>query len=76
MRSTKTMSVSTDLNPNEVEVDALRASLSGGIGEPQGRDTGKGVWRPDMSPDEQVARMRWLADGKGRKGLRILIVTG
>lgn len=34
------------------------------------------AWRDDMSPREKQERTEWLASGRGRKGLRIVIVTG
>jgi hypothetical protein len=34
------------------------------------------VWRPGMSRQERDARDAWLAGARGRKGLRIVIVTG
>lgn len=33
-------------------------------------------WRPDMSQEERDARDVWIAGARGRKGLRIVIVTG
>ena len=36
----------------------------------------KYAWRKDLTPEEKVARSRWLSGGRGRKGLRIVIVTG
>lgn len=36
----------------------------------------KGRWRPDMSREERIARRDWLAEeGRGRPGLRIMLVT-
>lgn len=33
-------------------------------------------WRPDMTAQERDDREAWLAGGRGRRGLRIVIVTG
>lgn len=33
-------------------------------------------WRPNMSPEERDARELWISGARGRKGLRIVIVTG
>ena len=33
-------------------------------------------WRPDMTSEEKAGRRRWLSVGRGRSGLRIVIVTG
>jgi len=34
------------------------------------------VWSPELSPERKEARSEWLSKGRGRKGLRIVIVTG
>lgn len=34
------------------------------------------AWRQDLGADERAARRTWLKEGRGRKGLRIVIVTG
>lgn len=34
-----------------------------------------GNWTPDMSLEEKRVRRQWLSGGRGRKGLRIMIVT-
>jgi len=34
------------------------------------------VWKADMMPEEREARRRWISSGRGKKGLRIVIVTG
>jgi len=34
------------------------------------------AWRPGMSREDKDAREEWLADARGRRGLRIVIVTG
>jgi hypothetical protein len=36
----------------------------------------KHAWREGMEENERRERTRWLAQGRGRKGLRIVIVTG
>jgi hypothetical protein len=36
----------------------------------------KHVWTPDLSVEEKEARSEWLSQGRGRTGLRIVIVTG
>lgn len=33
-------------------------------------------WRPDMTAAEKDAREAWISESRGRKGLRIVIVTG
>lgn len=33
-------------------------------------------WRPGMSREEKDTRESWIAGARGRKGLRIVIVTG
>ncbi|KAJ9101246.1 hypothetical protein QFC21_003465 [Naganishia friedmannii] len=33
------------------------------------------IWKSDMSLDERRARRQWLSGGRGRKGLRVMIVT-
>lgn len=33
-------------------------------------------WRNNMTNQEKADRKAWLAQGRGRKGLRIVIVTG
>lgn len=35
----------------------------------------EGTWKPEMTMDERRERRRWLSEGRGRKGLRIMIVT-
>jgi hypothetical protein len=39
-------------------------------------EAAKYAWKEVMSREEKEARTRWLACGRGRKGLRIVIVTG
>lgn len=34
------------------------------------------LWREDMTDEERDRREEWLANSRGRKGLRIIIVTG
>jgi hypothetical protein len=34
-----------------------------------------GIWKANMSLEEKRARRQWLSGGRGRKGLRIMIVT-
>lgn len=34
------------------------------------------LWRGDMTDEERDRREEWLASSRGRKGLRIVIVTG
>jgi hypothetical protein len=36
----------------------------------------QGVWRPNMTTEEKAERRKYLAGSRGRKGLRIVIVTG
>jgi hypothetical protein len=36
----------------------------------------KHVWTAGMSSEKRDGRERWLAGGRGRMGLRIVIVTG
>ena len=36
----------------------------------------KWEWRPDMTEEERLERREWLSKGRGRSGLRIVIVTG
>lgn len=35
----------------------------------------EGTWKPNMTLEERRQRRRWLSKGRGRKGLRIMIVT-
>lgn len=43
---------------------------------PPGTLTGnEGVWKANMTIRNKVERRRWLSEGRGRKGLRIMIVT-
>lgn len=39
-------------------------------------DDDEHVWRAGMLPAERDAREAWISGGRGRKGLRIVIVTG
>jgi hypothetical protein len=34
------------------------------------------AWRRDMTEEERDAREAWISEGRGRTGLRIVIVTG
>lgn len=34
------------------------------------------VWKPELTVEERTERSEWLSQGRGRKGLRIVIVTG
>ena len=34
------------------------------------------AWREDLTQKEKIDRQRWLSGGRGRSGLRIVIVTG
>jgi hypothetical protein len=40
------------------------------------KEADRGIWRPGMTPEEKVVRREWLAQDRGRRGLRIVIVTG
>lgn len=40
------------------------------------RDDVEHPWECDMTEEKKLARTQWLAGGRGRKGLRIVIVTG
>jgi hypothetical protein len=57
----------------EIPDAALPPSASAGVAEAPEEALG---WRPDMSPDERDAREAWISGGRGRSGLRIVIVTG
>jgi hypothetical protein len=41
-----------------------------------GLEEDKGAWREGMSAQEKIERSKWLGEKRGRKGLRIVIVTG
>lgn len=34
------------------------------------------AWKSDMTPQDKGQRVEWLSKGRGRRGLRIVIVTG
>ena len=40
------------------------------------RQAEKFAWKADLTPEEKKERLSWLSQGRGRKGLRIVIVTG
>lgn len=53
-----------DRSPNEVNHLGVKGT------------EGEWTWSADMSVEEKDQREGWLAGGRGRRGLRIVIVTG
>lgn len=39
-------------------------------------DAERFAWRREMTEEERDAREAWISEGRGRTGLRIVIVTG
>lgn len=57
------------------ELDLPESSLADDQPAPP-EEQDKYRWRPGMSREEKDARESWIAGGRGRSGLRIVIVTG
>lgn len=49
--------------------------VSAATARKQGEPHPEFIWRPDLDPTEKDARERYLSSGRGRPGLRIVIVT-
>lgn len=60
---------------NWVEAPQSEPSPSIGLGSDEQEEQWKGTWRPEMPRREKVERRDWLAAKRGRRGLRIMIVT-
>lgn len=58
----------------DLDLDTLHAKEELNVQEREKDD--KGTWRPGMTRDEKLERRKWLSEGRGKKGLRIVIVTG
>lgn len=61
--------------PYESDIKTNAPIASGYDSGPQGYK-GEWAWREGMSMEERDMREEWLAGGRGRSGLRIVIVTG
>lgn len=42
----------------------------------QAEPTNNTLWKKGMSSKEREERLKWLAEGRGRQGMRIVIITG
>lgn len=58
------------------ELDMPEPSLPQPEQEVDPEEQEKYAWRPGMSREEKDARESWIAGARGRRGLRIVIVTG
>lgn len=67
---------SFDLKANAPSLDPLDDfDLGPPLSALQALEREKGVYSAELNSEEQLERKRWLAGGRGRKGLRIMIVT-
>ena len=62
-----------DLNTSSVP---LPSPLSRSYGADGSEGLKSIAWRGDLTLEEKLQRRRWLSGGRGRSGLRIVIVTG
>jgi hypothetical protein len=63
--------------PITTETTEAGEGRQGGNAKEEGGNGGEaGVWRPNMTAQEKDQRREYLASGRGRGGLRIVIVTG
>ncbi|WVQ76957.1 hypothetical protein IAR50_006636 [Cryptococcus sp. DSM 104548] len=64
-----------ELDLDEVTGEGVKVTIGGKAIEQDDGMEEKHRWRKDMTKEEGDAREAWLASGRGKKGLRIVIVT-